>query len=76
MMKFIEAVAWGGSKDDETLDDVLGEMKSIAPSLRWSRFEVTNGGWPVYEFACDESDLKKIADYMSIEVEDLGAVKI
>lgn len=76
MMKFIEMIAWGGSKEDETLDDVLAGMKSIAPSLRWSQFEMTNAGWPVFEFVCEESDLAKLAEFMEIEIEDLGAVKI
>jgi hypothetical protein len=76
MMKFVETIAWGGSKNDETLDDVLGEMKAIAPSLRWSQFETTNAGWPVFEFVCEESDLVKLAEFMEIETKDLGAVKI
>jgi hypothetical protein len=75
-MKFAGPVAWGGSDDDETLLDVLTAISEAAPSVRYTRIPYSTGGWPVFQFECDNSDLEKLADHFSIEVSDLGAVPV
>lgn len=73
-MCFAGPVAWGGSDDSETLEDVLDDLLFAAPSVRWAKTKQKAGGWPVYEFTCDFEDLVNIAAHWDLEVDDLGAI--
>lgn len=75
-MTFVSMIAWGGSDDNETLEDVLNRISGIAPSVRYTRIDATSGGWPVYRFEVDAMELAFIADEFDIEVEDLDAVPV
>jgi hypothetical protein len=75
-MMFQGPVAWGGSDDEETLLDVLTAISKAAPSARYTRVPSSSGGWPIFRFECDHSDLAKIADLWEMEIEDLGAIPI
>jgi hypothetical protein len=69
-------VAWGGSDDNETLKDVLADLRDAAPSVRWKKTKYTTGGWPVYEFTIDAEDLEAVAYHWNLDTEDLGAVAV
>ena len=72
-MTFTSMIAWGGSDDNETLQDVLLRISKVAPSVRYTRVDATSGGWPVFRFELDAMELAFIADEFDCEVEDLGA---
>jgi len=75
-MTFTGMIAWGGSRDDETLVDVLSALRDAAPSIMWARIvDVSSGGWPVYQFICDSEDIENVAAHWEMDVEDLGAVE-
>ncbi len=75
-MTFVSMIAWGGSDDNETLEDVLNRISRIAPSVRYTRIDATSGGWPVYRFEVDAMELAFIADEFDIADEDLDAVPV
>lgn len=75
-MTFVSMISWGGSDDNETLEDVLNRISRIAPSVRYTRIDATSGGWPVYRFEVDAMELFFIADEFDSAVEDLDAVPV
>ena len=69
-----ESITWGGSIDNETLQDVLAEIQKAVPSVKITLLEARpshTGGWPIFELTFSRDDLLALAGLWELEVEDI-----
>jgi hypothetical protein len=69
-----ESITWGGTKEDETLQDVLADIQKAAPSVKITLLEARpshTGGWPIFELTFSRDDLSSLAGLWELEVEDI-----
>ena len=70
-----ESIAWAGSIDGETLQDVLAKITEAVPSVKFSIFEAKpkhSGGWPIFNIEFDEDELELMAAYYEMEVQEFA----
>jgi|694.fasta_scaffold38162_12 hypothetical protein len=68
-----ESIAWAGSVDGETLQDVLAKITKAVPSVKFSIFDARpnhTGGWPIFDIEFDEDEIELMADYYEMEVQE------
>lgn len=68
-----ESIAWAGSIDGETLQDVLAKITKAVPSVKFSIFEAKpkhSGGWPIFDIEFDEEEIELMAAYYEMEIQD------
>jgi hypothetical protein len=69
-----QSIAWGGTKEDETLQDVFADLQKAAPTIQITLLEARpahTGGWPIFELTFGDDDLAAIAALWDIEVSEL-----
>jgi hypothetical protein len=69
-----ESITWGGSIDNETLQDVLADIQKAVPSVKITLLEARpshTGGWPIFELTFSQDDLPSLAGLWELEVEDI-----
>ena len=73
-MTIRESIIWGGSDDNETLQDVLNDIQKAVPSVKITLLEARpthTGGWPIFELTFSRDDLSSLADLWQLEIEDI-----
>ena len=69
-----ESITWGGSIDNETLQDVLADIQKAVPSVKITLLEARpshTGGWPIFELTFNQDELPSLAGLWELEVEDI-----
>jgi hypothetical protein len=69
-IKIIVSLAWGGESDDETLADVLADLRAAVPSSTVAILDAHpshSGGWPLAEVTFSPEDLAAAEAYFDLE---------
>jgi len=71
-LRITTELAWGGSAEDETLNDVLEMIQDRVPSARLlERTDLDGaGGWPVYDIEFADEDLDQVASVFELSIEE------
>jgi hypothetical protein len=70
-----ESIAWAGSIDGETLQDVLAKITKAVPSVKFSIFDAKpkhSGGWPIFDIEFDEDEIELMAAYYEMEIQEFA----
>lgn len=65
-------LAWGGSVEGETLDDVITMIKDRVPSAKLLKRQKSKGagGWPVFTIEFADEDIELIASVFELSTEE------
>jgi hypothetical protein len=70
IITFRTSLAWGGSDDNETLADVLADIRAAVPSSTVAIIDARpghSGNWPLAEITFDAADLTAAEDFFNRE---------
>lgn len=71
-LRITTELAWGGSVEGETLDDVISMIQDRVPSAKLTERPEFGGagGWPVFTIEFADEDIELLADAFELSAEE------